>query len=190
MPSGLTSTTPDDLILNVATLYVNGTLVGGTPGGDKNFGVTKGGLDFDPGRKDRQVEFDGLRAPIAELEYPINYAAKITGKIIQFGSTQVALLEPGASSSTSGTVTTYPPIASGTRYASGDYLSDVQAVWTRGDGGLFVVKFPTARVLTWKVDSKDKQETEITVDIRAYLSLTDAASSTDTAPYQVIHVAA
>jgi hypothetical protein len=185
MPSGLTATTPDDLVLNVAVLYVGGSIVGTTASGTK-FGLSKGGLDFDPGRKDREIEFDGKRAPIAQLEYPIDYDARIKGKIIQFGSEQIAYLEPGATLNGD----EYTPKSADTLYAEGDYLEDVMAVWVRGNGGLFVVKFPVARVVMYKVDSKDKQEAEISIDLKAFLALDVAVADTSAAPYTIQDVAA
>jgi hypothetical protein len=185
MPSGLTATTPDDLVLNVAVLYVGGSIAGTTVSGDK-FGLSKGGLDFEPGKKDRHVEFDGLRAPIQGLEYVIDYDARIKGKIVQFGSSQIGYLEPGATLLGD----EYTPKPADELYAEGDYLTDVMAVWVRGNGGLFVVQFPVARVVTYKVDSKDKQEAEITVDLRAYLSLTDGVTNSSLAPYSIHDIAA
>jgi hypothetical protein len=178
MPSGLTATTPDDLVLNVAVLYVGGSIAGTTVSGDK-FGLTKGGLDFDNGKKDREVDYDGKRSRVVGLEYPIEYDPHIKGKIIEFGSRQIGYLEPGATLAGD----EYTPKACDTLYAEGDYLEDVMAVWTRGNGALFVVNFPAARVISYKVDSKDKQEAEIAVDIVACLPLADAVTDTGKAPY-------
>jgi hypothetical protein len=185
MPSGLTTDTPKNLVLNVAVLYVGGAVAGTTVSGTK-MGLTKGGLDFDPGIKERMVEADGLRAPISELEYRIDYDSRIKGKLIEFGTSQVEILEPGSTLSGSEII----PIPCGQRFAAGDYLVDVMAVWARGDGGLFVVKFANAKVMTWKVGGKDKQEAEIDIDLRASIPLADAAVSTDKAPYSVLNIAA
>lgn len=189
MPSGYDSTTKDSLGLNVAVLYVGAELAGASVTGDK-FGLTKGGLKFDPGVKNRMVEFDGLRAPVAGLEYPIDYDSHIKGDIITLGSAQIGYLLTGADSSTSGGATTYTPLACSTLYSEGDYLADVYMVTTRGDGGLFIVHFPVARVIKWDLDTKDKVENTISVDIQAFLSDTDAQSSTDGAPFRIIDVAA
>ena len=189
MPSGLTATLPNDLALNAAVLYHGASIAGSTVSGTK-VSVTKGGIDFDPGIKDREIEFDGKRSTIAGLEYPIEYDAHIKGKIIQLGADQIALLLPGSAADTAGSVTTYTPKAADTLYEVGDYLEDVMAVWSRGDGGLFVVQFPLARVMKWKVDSKDKQEAEIDLDLKAVLSLDAAVTDTGTAPFQILDVAA
>lgn len=189
MPSGYDSTTKDNLVLNVMVLYVNGTLVGAVADGDK-FGLTKGGVDFDPGRKDRDVEFDGKRGRVAGLEYPIDYESVMKGKIITFGAAQIGYLESGATSDVAGEQTTYTPKPCGELYAEGDYLTDVLGVCERGDGGMVVVKFAVGRVTKWKLDTKDKQEAELDFEIHAYISDEDAQESTDKAPYQLIDVAA
>jgi hypothetical protein len=185
MPSGLTATTPDDLVLNVAVLYVSGSIVGVTPSGTK-FGLSKGGLDFDPGRKDREIEFDGKRAPVQGLEYPIDYDSQMKFKVIVFGANQVDTLEPG--STTNGDVIT--PISCSTLYPISGYLTDVRAASVSGDGGLFIVHFPVARVISWKLDSKDKQESMLDIVLKAYLDATEAETSTDGCPYRIERVAA
>jgi hypothetical protein len=185
MPAGLTSTLPDDLALNVAVLYHTATIGAGAVTGTK-ISATKGGLDFDPGIKTREIEFDGKRSSIAELEYVIEYDSHIKGKIIQLGSTQIDILEPGAVLAGE----EYTPRAADVLYVAGDYLTNVMCAWERGNGGLFVVEFPVARVVTWKIDGKDKSEAEIAVDIKAFLSLADAVTNTSLCPYRLHDVAA
>jgi hypothetical protein len=185
MPSGLTATLPDDLALNVAVLYHTASLTGATISGTK-VGATQGGLDFKPGIKTRHIEFDGKRSDIAQLEYVIEYDAHISGSIIQLGADQIAMLEPGATLNGE----TYTPRAADVLYEADDYLTDVMAVWQRGDGGLFVVEFPVARVVSYDVDSKDKAESKVKIDLKAYLSLSDAVTDTGLCPYRIHDVAA
>jgi hypothetical protein len=181
MPSGLTATTADSLALNVGVLYVDTT----TP-----MGITQGGLDFDPGKVYREVEFDGKRAAVAELEYVIDYNSVIKGKFIEISPAMIARLESGSTSDVVSLETTYTPKPCSELFAEGDYLSNVRLVITRGDGGLLAVHFDTARITKWKVDTKDKAEAMIDCEIKAFLSLTAAASSTDTCPYVLIDTAA
>ena len=185
MPSGLTATLPDDLALNVAVLYHTASITGGAVTGTK-VSATKGGLDFDPGIKTRDIEFDGKRSSIAQMEYVIEYDAQIKGKIIQLGSTQIDILEPGAVL----VGDEYTPRAADTLYAEGDYLTNVMCAWERGNGGLFVVEFPVPRVMSWKIDGKDKSEAEIAIVLKAYLSLDDAVTNTSLCPYRLHNVAA
>lgn len=185
MSSGYDSTTKGGLILNVPVVYFGTVLTGTTVAGTK-FGLTEGGVDFDPGKTDRHVTGDGIRAPIAGLEYPIDYNSHLKFKIKQFATSNVDVLEPG--STQVGDVIT--PIACGTLYVAGDYLTDVMAVGQRGDGGLFVVHFPVGKVIKWKLDTKDKVEAMIDVDIQAYLDGTEAETSTDGCPYRILDVTA
>ena len=185
MPSGLTATLPDDLALNVAVVYTGASIAGTTVSGTK-IGATQGGIDFKPGIKTRDIEFDGRRSAIAQLEYVIEYDSHIKGKIIQLGSTQIDILEAGATL----VGEEYTPRAADVLYAEGDYLTNVMCVWERGNGGLFVVEFPVARVVSYKVDGKDKSEAEITIDLKAFLSLADAVTNTSLCPYRLHNVAA
>ncbi len=186
MSSGYDSTTKGGLILNVPVVYFGTVLTGSTVSSGTKFGLTEGGVDFDPGKTDRQVTGDGIRAPIAGLEYPIDYNSHMKFKIKQFASSNVGVLEPGATQV--GDVIT--PLACGTLYTAGDYLTDVMAVGQRGDGGLFVVHFPVGKVIKWKLDTKDKVEAMIDVDIQAYLDGTAAETSTDGCPYRILDVTA
>jgi len=187
--SALTASLPDDLALNVAVAYTGGSIVGSTVSGTK-VSATQGGIDFKPGIKRRQVEYDGMRSETQQMSYVIEYDAHITGSIIQLGASQIALLEPGATSETAGSVTTYTPISGDTLYAEGDYITDFMAVWQRGNGGLFVVHFPVAMVIDWSIDSKDKSEAKAKIDVKAILSLTDAVTDTGACPYRILDVAA
>lgn len=190
MSSGYDATTKGGLILNVPVVYFGTVLTGSTVTSGTSFGLTEGGVDFDPGRTDRQVTGDGIRAPIAGLEYPIDYNSHLKFKVKQFSSANVAVLEPGATADTVGSTTTYTPLECGTLYTSGDYLEDVMAVGQRGDGGLFVVHFPVAKVIKWKLDTKDKVEGMIDVDLQAYLDGTAAETSTDGCPYRILDITA
>ncbi len=171
MPSGFTSTTPESLALNVGVLKVNGVVIG----------LSDGGLDFDPGRVDLQIPFDGARAPVAEMEYPVDYKSKISGTFITPSATFLQQLEPGGT--LSGSVIT--AITCGTRYATGDYLENVEFITGRGDGSNLTVTFATARFTKYTFDSKDKNALKIKCEIMAYLSKAAAAVSTDTCPYTI-----
>jgi hypothetical protein len=185
MPASLTETLPDDLVLNVAVLYHTASITAGAVSGTK-VSATKGGLDFDPGKKERQVEYDGARTETEGLAYIIEYDAHIKGKIIQLGASQIALLEPGAE--LSGEM--YTPRDADVLYEAGDYLSNVMCAWERGNGNLFVVEFPKARVVNYKIDGKDKSEAEVPIDLKAILPLADAVINTSKCPYRLWDVTA
>lgn len=184
MPASLTETLPDDLALNVAVLYHTASISAGAVSGTK-ISATKGGLDFDPGIKEREIEYDGHRSETEGMAYRISYDSRIKGKIIQLGPTQIAILEPGATL----VGETYTPRDADVLYSGSDYLTDVMCAWERGNGGLFVVEFPMARVITYKVDGKDKSEAEIMIDLKAILPLADAVVNTSKCPYRLWNVA-
>ena len=188
MSSAYSSATKGSLVLNVPVVYFGAVLTGTTVSAGTKFGLTEGGVDFDPGKVERQVTGDGIRAPIAGLEYVIGYNSVMKFKIKEIGSSNIALLEPGSTSETVGSATTYTPIACATLYTSGDYLEDVMAVGQRGDGGLFVVHLPVAKVNKWKLDTKDKVEGMLDVELTGYLDGTEAETSTDGAPFRLIDV--
>jgi hypothetical protein len=169
MPSGFTAGTPDALAINVGVLKVNGTVIG----------LSDGGLDFDPGIVDLQIGFDGARAPIAGMEYRVDYKSKISGTFITPSVAFLQQCEPGGNLSGD----TITPIACGTLYAAGDYLDNVELIISRGDGTNLTVTFATAKVTKWTLDSKDKQVLKVKCEIMAYLSADVAAASTDTCPY-------
>jgi len=187
--SALTATLPQDLALNTAVIYVGSSIVGATIAGDK-LSATQGGVDFKPGKKEREVEYDGKRSETEQMAYVIEYDSHITGSIIQLGATQIPLLEPGAAVDTAGSVTVYTPIAGDTLYPASAYLDDVRAVWQRGNGGLFIVHFPKAQIKMWDLDSKDKAEAKAKIDIKAILSLDEAVVDTSKCPYRLEDVAA
>lgn len=190
MSSAYSSSTKGSLVLNVPVVWWGATLTGTAVSGTK-FGLTEGGVDFDGGRVDRQVTGDGIRAKIAGLEYPIDYNTVMKFKVKEIGSSNISLLEPGSTSETVGSATTYTPIECATLYVQGtDYLTDVMAVGQRGDGGLFVVHLPVAKIVKWKLDTKDKVEGMIDVELHGYLDGTEAETSTDGAPYRLIDVTA
>ncbi len=190
MSSAYSSSTKAALVLNVPVVWWGAVLTGTTVSSGTKFGLTEGGVDFDSGKVERQVTGDGIRARIAGLEYVIDYNPVMKFKIKEIGSSNIALLEPGSTAETVGSTTTYTPIACATLYVAGDYLEDVMAVGQRGDGGLFVCHLPVAKVVKWKLDTKDKVEAMIDVELHGYLDGTEAETSTDGAPYRLIDVAA
>lgn len=171
MPSGFTADTADALALNVGVLKVDGVVIG----------LSDGGLDFDPGIVDLQIQFDGARAPVAGMEYRVDYKSKISGTFITPSVEFLQQLEAGGD--LSGDVIT--PIACGTLYAAGDYLTNVTLTVGRGDGSNLTVTFPTAKINKYSFDSKDKMPLKVKIEIAAYLSTTVAAASTDTCPYTI-----
>ena len=184
MPSGYTSDLPDDILLDVAVLSRD---VGGTP---TVFGVSRGGLTFRPTIEYRNVEFDGKRSDIELLDRVIKRGGEISGTFIQLGLAQLNDLEPG---STVGTVTatdfntyTITPAAASALLVAGDYTDNLMMTFQRGGGGTATVKFAKALCTQYEISGQDNSEAEVQATFATRLGATVAATSTDTAPYEII----
>jgi hypothetical protein len=177
MPSGYTDTLPDDLILDVGILTYEVATV------ETKLGVSRGGLTFESGTQYRNVEFDGKRAEIEGLDRIIGYDPHIKGKMLQWSTDSLPLLEPGSASVLATGVTTVTPAAASALIVAGSYLDNLTITWARRGGGYAKVIFPIAKVAKYSLAAQDKNEGEIDVDFVAMLGATAAATSTDTAPY-------
>lgn len=172
--TGFTSSLPDDVILDSAVLYIGGTV----------FGATQGGLNLELGKEIRNVEFDGKKSKVYLLDRTMMVNPVITGTVIELGPTDVANIEPGASTVTSGV---YVGKRGGVQYVSGDYLSDVSCVWKRGaaTGNQYVaVNFPKALVVNWSLGSQDGGEGQLAITLEARLDMTVSGASVGNMPYR------
>lgn len=174
--SGFSATLPADVLLDTGVLYINGN----TP-----FGVTVGGLSFDPGLTRENIEFDGKFVDIATLDRTISVKAKLSGKIIEASAVKLEQLEPGSTNATAGSpaVTTITPRGAGELYASGEYVTNVRAAYRRGGGGFAIVKFPLALITTWKIGGGANKKAEIDIEIEARQDPT--AANTGVLPYVI-----
>lgn len=176
--TAFTPTLPDDILLDSGVLYV-----GGSP-----LGVSRGGLTFNPSKEVRNVEFDGKRADITELDRILKYAATIGGTFIEINpSKQLPKLEPGHTSSSPGSnvTTRLTPKPAGQLFAAGDYLTDLRLIFERTDGSFVQVRFPKALCLTYELKGTDGSEAEIACEFHARQTLADAAVDLGTAPYLI-----
>lgn len=185
MPSGYTTSLPDDVLLDVAVLSRE------VAAAQVPFGVSRGGLSFNPNKETRNVEFDGKRSPIAGLDRVTKFAPVIEGRFIQIGKAQLADLEPGSSTATStGTAspTTYTitPTDASTLIAEGDLLTNLRMRYNRLGGGFVDIIFPVAICSQYDISGQDNNEAEVNATFEARLASDDAASSTDTPPYQIL----
>lgn len=169
---------PQDIIVDSGLLYL-----GNTP-----FGVSVGGLKFDQAKKLENVEFDGKRSPIAGLDRVVDYAPKITGKFLPFGTGSVTVFDPGGSSSfgslpTTGSLT---PVSGSSFFGAGSYISNLRLIYQRGAGGFAQVRFPLALCTDYKLAGTDKKAAEVDATFEARLNLASGSgNTTDTAPYIV-----
>lgn len=176
--TGYTATFPNDVVLDSGQLYIGATV----------FGAFAGGLKFDPGITWREVEFDGKRSPVKGLDRKAMMLPKISGTCIQLSTGNVAQLEPGVTVAASGGYTgstSYWPKDAGVFLASGDYLTDVRAVWLRGDSTFVQVRFPVGVCTKYDIVSKDGAEIAIALEIEARLDMSVSGAQIGDAPYRI-----
>lgn len=175
--SGYTSTLPNEVLLNPALIYVGTTV----------WGVTRGGVSWDPGVEVAEVEFDGKHTEIKGLARKNKFASKLTFTVLQLGTAaEIQRIEPGATTATStvtGITSVITPKDAGNLFAAGDYLTDVRAVWELGEGSKYIaIYLPVARVSKGTITGAADGEGEIPVELTAVLDMTSGAISR--APYK------
>lgn len=182
--TGFTSTfASTDALLDSGVLYVGATV----------FGVTKGGLNFDPGITYRNIDFDGKRSAVKLLDRKMMVQPKISGTVIQLSATNATQIEPGATTATTGAWTGSTSVT-GKRAAlnlgAGDYLTDVRAIWLRASGGFVQVRFPAALCTKYDIQSADADEVAIGIEIEARLD-TGVSGFTNVGdmPYRIEYIA-
>lgn len=182
---GWSPTLPQDILLDSGALYI------GPIGSGVLLGRTMGGISWDPGRTIKDVDFDGMRAPVKGLQRITEYKSILKSKILQFNATEFTQLEPNfTSASGSGAVSTYyvPSIASAF-YPAGGYLADVRAVWRRADNSFFQIRMHIALCYKYTIAAKDKTAAEVDVEFHGLIDptainpATGATYTTDDAPY-------
>lgn len=182
MPSGYTTSLPNDVLIDVAVLSRE-ISAAQTP-----FGVSRGGLSFHPNKEFRNVEFDGKRAPIAGLDRITKFGAVIEGTFIQVGTAQIDDLEPASSVATStGTPSTFTitPYDASTLIAAGDLITNLRMRYRRLGGGFVDVIFAKALCTQYEITGQDNSEAEVRATFEARQVATDG-DSTDNAPYSIV----
>lgn len=182
--TGYTSSLPADILLDSGVLYVGATV----------FGAFQGGLKFDPGVTYRNAEFDGKRSPVKLLDRVTMRMPKISGTVIQLSTANVAQIEPGATTATTGAwtaSTSYAPKAAGALLVTGDYLSDVRLIYQRGGatasvGSYVQVRFPSALCTKYDMTGGEGAEVAIAIEIEARLDPTlSGFSNIGSAPFRI-----
>lgn len=172
-----------DVIVGPAVLYINDT----TPFGSS----TGGGFRFDPGHSFSNLasDVDGVQYPVQGLDRKVGGVPRLSGTLVNLNITSMLDIEPGASNSTVTTETTTTPQAVGALLASGDYVTDVRAVFQRGDGTFFAVKFPVGLIVKYDLAGAGANEKgAITIEIEARQPAADVASGV--VPYKLYFGAA
>lgn len=158
------------------------------------FSAQEGGLKFVAGSTKRHVAFDGMRSEVVGLHRTVEFKPVISGTILELPSTAFADLEPGATAVTitggPTSATQMQPKTAGVLYASGDYLANVKAVWQRGDGTIFQLRFPKAHCIKWDLAGKDKEEGKFSIELQADLDMSVSGNTLSTPPYVLEYAAA
>jgi hypothetical protein len=167
---------PDDVLIDVGFLFEGNTFVG----------TSRGGLTFAPQIERRNIEYDGKKANVAEMDRDTFSGAQITGTLIQFVS-KLSIFEPGSTQTDPGgnVSALITPQTGGQLYAAGDYLTNLRLVHPTRAGGYVQVRFPVALCTQYTVSGQDRSEAEIAATFEARLSLSDAAATPGKKPYVI-----
>lgn len=180
--TGFTSTLPTDVLLDSGVLYLSTAA----------FGAFQGGLKFDPGTTYRNVEFDGKRTAVRLLDRKMMTAPKLTGTMIQLTAGKVPAIEPGAAITSAGGFTgstSFMPKRAGSLLVAGDYVTDVRAIWLRGDNSYVSVRFASALVAKYDITSQDGAEVSIALEIEARLDMAASGANVGDVPFRIEYLA-
>ena len=182
MPSGFSAAFEDTLACDVAVIYYD---VSSTA---TKIGVTRDGIDFQPNIEYRNVPFDGKRSDIELIDRIVSTGATLSFKLLEMNTTTLTHAEAGSALATSGTTVTLTPRVASTMLTAGQYITNLDAVWLRGDSKTVRLRFARALCTNYSIISRDNNETEISYTFTTRLSNSAAASSTDTRAwtYEVI----
>ncbi|MCW5591059.1 MAG: hypothetical protein KIS74_03070 [Burkholderiales bacterium] len=175
--SGLRPQTfPEDVLLDSGVLYIN----------DTPFACLTGGLKWTPEVEYRNIPFDGKRADVKGLDRVTMRKGKVSGTVIEMPSDLIGKLEPGVSYApgqgwSGGDM--YVPRKAALLLTDGMYLTNVRAVWLRGNGELFQVRMPCALLTRYDATSQDANEVAIAIEVDARLDLSVPGSTPGDAPY-------
>lgn len=180
MITGYTNDLPSDCLLDTGVLFK----------GAVAFATTNGGLKFDPKRTTRQIQFDGMRAPIAGNDRTTSWDPTIAGTILQFNDTQIANFEADVESASASGVITFTPGRAGVLFSAGAYITDLRLIYERAgstqDSPLYAAAyFPKALCEKYSLDGKDKDEVQIACEFHARLDMSVEGTQINDPPYKV-----
>ena len=175
MPSGFTSSFPSSILYDVGVLYKHNT----------KFGVSLGGLTFNPEGEIRHIEFDGQRSEIVGCHRYVAQGGTIEGEFLFTAEDMILDLLPGSTSRTSNLPSNISqritPKDSSVLFTDDDYIHDLRLAAQRGDDW-FEVFFERAYCSQWTWTGQDKNEQKVRATFRAALKESVANVSTDTPP--------
>ncbi len=181
MLNGATANLPTDTVIESGVLFR-----GATP-----WGVTMGGLKFDPGKTIVNLDYDGKKSDVQTLDRIIKWAPKVTCTLQEFGGAssgnQAIQFEPAATLAThdKGATTRYQPRVAGALFAAGEYITDLRILFERAAGGYVAIYIPIGFVAKYDLQGENAKEAKIAAEFHARLSLTDAVASPGKCPYSI-----
>jgi hypothetical protein len=168
---------PEDVILDSGVLYI----------GDQIFANISGGLKFTPETEYRNIPFDGKRAEVKGLDRVTMRRGKLSGTMTELPISVMDRLEPGVSYAPGAGWSggdAYIPRKASDLLTEGMYLTNVRAVWLRGNGKMFSVRMPCALLTKYDLTSQDANEIAVAIEVDARLDLSVEGSTPGDAPYQ------
>ena len=150
---------PEEYIVDVGLICVGGIA--------EAWGATVGGIQWDPKKTVRSVEFDGKSSEIEGLQRTTKYEAVLSGKVKRGGPSFLLDLEPGSesdgSSGSDGNVITL--LDARTPWEANMSLVDVFYIGRQEDSQIMYVRMPRAIVRSYKLATKDNEEAEWDIEI-------------------------
>lgn len=164
----------DDLLENPALIYV----------GTSCIGATRDGVSWDPGTTYADIAVDGVKVPVQGLTRITGYQSKLTFNLIQLGTAaEIQKLEHSATTATS-TDTNITTVVSmkdaGELLATGDYLTDVRAIWSHADGTYTAIYLPLAYVSKRTITGAADGEATIPIELTGC----NTTANVNKAPYK------
>ena len=158
---------PEDFVTDVGIIAIGGST--------EAWGATVDGLNFDPGREVRIVEFDGRSSEQEGQHRTIRYNAKLTGKIKRGGASTILAFELGSTASdgsdSNGNEVTL--LDARTTWQPGQYLENINYIGRQSNEEVMHVFMERGYVKTYKLATKDNDEGVWDVEIVPVLLATE-----------------
>lgn len=163
-----------------AIVYGSGVLFHGST----RWGVSRGGVTFNPGAELRHPEFDGMTSEIVGAHRIARYDSTIQATFLEAANAQIGRLERNQTFVGTPTAVLTPLPANQWFTKTGQYLQDVRLIGDRGDGSLETVHFPFALVREYSEKTNERGEKEFTVTLVACLDPQGTPLNLDACPYR------
>jgi len=184
MVRGLSTTTPDNLLLGAGAFYKNWVVDTDTPAtaASKLLGATDGGGSFSATPAVRQVSVDGAPGPVKGLEVIDGWTATLTANVkeVTAANLQLALARFDSATVTDGT-----KITTGHDLEDTDYATNIAWVGSvSGKTKPVVIILKNALSLNGiSINFTDKNEAVVPLTITAHYDLADL----ETPPFEIIY---